>query len=137
MTDRRDIQPGPPTFMPVGTPIRSPGEIIKSIQDHQIAALKADHARAIAKLEADLAGARAEIAEWSRQYNDVADAIARESTGSDDLCNKVRAMRKERDGLRLAMSNIRAKCESVEIGVPCYPLALAIKALSPSAEGEA
>lgn len=60
----------------------------------------------VAAIKRELAAVSAERDQWKKNYYDVADAICRESTSTEDLCNKARLLRQQladakRDGVRL------------------------------------
>ena len=55
---------------------------------------------AIEEFGAELEALRAENATWKNAYYDVADAVARESTSTEDLCNQARNIRAENAKLR-------------------------------------
>lgn len=72
--------------------------------------------RCIEALELEKSRLERENALWKKRYYDVADAITRESTGSDDLCRQAREIRAEnarlRDALEYANRRISDGCTS-------------------------
>ncbi len=111
MNDRRDLQPGPPTFMPTGTPLPMADD---TIHPNRLCPPAVSPWTTIAQLEKDLAVCREEI----REDHDTLRNFLRQETGREGeikrpigaaiaawkiLKDRADKAEQERDALRIAL----------------------------------